>query len=164
MRPSAPRASRKLSARPDLSALSPRQREIYELVVVDGLTATNAAKRLGVERATVVANRSRIDDILRGTPPAPHSKTAGSGELQRVADLRGVPGEILRASRAGLDWSHRKAAKEMGLSTVTLSQLETGVQRHPKRETSKAILGAFERHGVTIWSDGGAFWIRIETG
>jgi len=52
----------------------------------------------------------------------------------------------------------------MGLSTVTLSQLETGVQRHPKLETSKAILGAFERHGVTIWSDGDAFWIRIETG
>jgi len=52
-----------------------------------------------------------------------------------------------RAARALLRWTIRKAAAEIGISTRTLSRLETG-QSRPAKGTLLLVKQTYERHGV----------------
>ena len=119
---------------PDLTVLSARQRQVYELVVGEGMTSAAAAARLEDRcTGTVESHRVRIAARLAGYPQRPTLQPGRAGRVAQhadsltlVTDLRGVPGSILKAARTALGWTIQRAAGKTGISGVTLSKIEAG--------------------------------------
>jgi predicted transcriptional regulator len=66
-----------------------------------------------------------------------------------------------RAARGLLAWSQQDLAKEAGVGTVTVHQLEAGTSQ-PRRATLDVIKRAFERAGVEfIDENGGGPGVRL---
>lgn len=153
---------------PDLSVLSARQRQVYDLVVGEGMTSAAAAARLKVSTGTVESHRTRIAARLAGYRQHPTLKPRRAGRVAQhadslvlVTDLRGVPGSILKAARTALGWTIQRAAAKTGISSVTLSKIEAGKSRATVGPADEPILSAYLRAGATIHRGDDAFWLAV---
>ena len=57
-------------------------------------------------------------------------------------------GKQIRAARILADWGAEDLAKKVGLSRVTIQNIEHGVNKRPKLETMEKIVAAFHEIGV----------------
>jgi transcriptional regulator with XRE-family HTH domain len=68
---------------------------------------------------------------------------------------------LCRAARGLLDWSQQELAKQAGVGTVTIRELESG-RHEPRRATLYVVLQAFEKAGVEFLRvDGGGPGVRL---
>ncbi len=68
---------------------------------------------------------------------------------------------LCRAARGLLDWSQQELAKQAGVGTVTIRELEGG-KHEPRRATLYVVLQAFEKAGVEfLHVDGGGPGVRL---
>ena len=68
---------------------------------------------------------------------------------------------LCRAARGLLDWSQQELAKQAGVGTVTIRELESG-KHEPRRSTLYVVLQAFEKAGVEfLHVDGGGPGVRL---
>lgn len=68
---------------------------------------------------------------------------------------------LCRAARGLLDWSQQELAKQAGVGTVTIRELESG-KHEPRRSTLYVVLQAFEKAGVEfLHVDGGGPDVRL---
>jgi transcriptional regulator with XRE-family HTH domain len=71
---------------------------------------------------------------------------------------------LCRAARGLLDWSQQELAKQAGVGTVTIRELESG-RHEPRRATLYVVLQAFEKAGVEfLHVDGGGPWRAVADG
>ncbi len=57
-------------------------------------------------------------------------------------------GKQIRAARVLADWGAEELAKRVGVSRVTIQNIEHGVNKRPKNETMSKIVGAFSEAGI----------------
>ena len=59
----------------------------------------------------------------------------------------------MRAARGLLQWTQEDLARESGVSSVTVRNIESGKTK-PNPATMTVLRQAFERHGVELTNDG----------